>query len=251
MKYIYSGGSCDNSWHFLDAEKFSCQDFNGGPPTTPGEMSFIVATDDAGTVTYTREYVAVDSLYEMNSGGERFSANSIITIYKNNNTDDLSNLLQSVFFHSSCSQSLSLKNRFGASILVEWTNEEQGTISCFGNASFTVTVNIPLEFTGGPAAVTSLTVASNVDPFFFNLTDSVAGQVINAGDSFIAEVSIPLDFSKKQTYNLLVTLTAETADGATCTASDLLSFEAGFPLPPIFPTSAPTQDATRRRLQSS
>jgi hypothetical protein len=248
MKYIYSGGGCENSWNFMDAEKFTCQDFNGGPPTTPGEMSFIVVTDDDGSATYTREYVAVDSLYEMDAGGEEFAANSIITIYKNNNTGDLSNLLQSVQFHSSCSQSLALKNRFGASILVEWTNEEQGTISCFGNASFSITVNIPVEFTGGPATVTSLTVASNVDPFFFNLTDSVAGQTLNAGDTFIAEVSVPLDLSEKRTYTLLVTLQADTAGGTTCSATEVLSFEAGFPLPPIFPTFAPTDAPSVRRL---
>lgn len=182
----------------------------------------------------------VGSLYNHDSGGERFSANSLITIYKNNNTGDLANLLQSVQYHSSCSSTLFLKNRFGASILVQWTNEEQGTISCFANQTFDIEVDIPIDFEGGPATVTSLTVASNVDPFFFNLTDSVAGLTVGAGETFQTSVAIPIDLTEKKDYNMLVTLEAETAAGGVCSATDLVSFTAGYPLPPIFPTFAPT-----------
>ena len=184
--------------------------------------------------------MAVGSLYNHDSGGERFSANSLITIYKNNNTGDLANLLQSVQYHSSCSSTLFLKNRFGASILAQWTNEEQGTVSCFGNQTFNIEVDIPIDFEGGPATVTSLVVASNIDPFFFNLTDSVAGVEVSAGETLQTTVAVPIDLTEKRTYNMLVTLQAETAGGVTCAASDLVSFTAGYPLPPIFPTFAPT-----------
>ena len=239
MGWIYSGGGCENSWN-VQEDKFICEDFNGGPPTTLGEKSFIVVTDADGSVTYHRDYVEVGSLYNHDSGGERFSADSLITIYKNNNTGDLANLLQSVQYHSSCSSTLFLKNRFGANILVQWTNEEQGTISCFANQTFQIEVDIPIDFEGGPATVTSLTVASNVDPFFFNLTDSVAGVSVDAGDTFQTTVAVPIDLTEKKTYNMLVTMQAETAAGATCVATDLVTFEAGYPLPPIFPTFAPT-----------
>ena len=188
-----------------------------------------------------RDYVEVGSIYNHDSGGERFSADSLITIYKNNNTGDLANLLQSVQYHSSCSSTLFLKNRFGASILVQWTNEEQGTISCFANQTFNIEVDIPIDFQGGPATVSSLTVASNVDPFFFNLTQSVAGVAVNAGETFQTSVAVPIDLTEKRTYNMLVTLEAETAGGAKCTATDLVTFTAGYPLPPIFPTFAPTE----------
>jgi len=240
MTWIYSGGGCENSWN-VQGEKFICEDFNGGPPTTIGEKSFIVVTDADGEFIYHRDWVTVNSLYEHNSGGERFSADSIITIYKNNNTGDLANLLQSIQYHSSCSQTLFLKNRFGANILVEWTNEEQGTISCFANQTFNLEVDIPVEFEGGPATVTGLTVASNVDPFFFNLTDDVAGVVVNAGDTFQTTINVPIDLTEKRTYNMLITLTADTAGGQICTATDIVTFTAGYPLPPIFPTFSPTQ----------
>ena len=43
---------------------------------------------------------------------------------------------------------------------------------------------------------------------------------------------------------MLVTLQAETAGGATCTANELVTFVAGYPLPPIFPTLSPTASPT-------
>lgn len=239
MSWIYSGGGCENSWN-VQGEKFVCEDFNGGPPTNLGEKSFIVVTDVDGDTVYHRDWVRVNSLYQHDSGNERFAANSIITIYKNNNTGDLANLLQTVQYHSSCSSTLFLKNRFGANILVQWTNEEQGTISCFANQTFNLDVDIPIDFEGGPATVTSLTVASNVDPYFFNLTDSVFGVVADAGDTFSTSINVPVDLTEKRTYNMLITLTAETVTGTICTATDLVTFTAGYPLPPIFPTFAPT-----------
>ena len=239
MSWIYSGGGCENSWN-VQGDQFICEDFNGGPPTNLGEKSFIVVTDIDGETVYHRDWVRVNSVYQHDSGNERFAANSLITIYKNNNTGDLANLLQSIQYHSSCSSTLFLKNRFGANILVQWTNEEQGTISCFANQTFNLEVDIPIDFEGGPATVTGLTVASNVDPYFFNLTESVFGVVANAGDTFSTSINVPVDLTEKRTYNMLITLTAETATGVVCTATDLVTFTAGYPLPPIFPTFAPT-----------
>ena len=88
--------------------------------------------------------------------------------------------------------------------------------------------------------MTGLSIASNVDPFYFNLTDSVAGIKANAGDLFRTTIVVPIDLSEKKTYNMLITLSAETESGTPCTATDLVTFVAGYPLPPIFPTVAPT-----------
>jgi hypothetical protein len=219
--------------------QFFCNDFQGGPPTELGEQSYIVVTDLDGEVVYHSDYVEVGSLYTLTDGGNRFSSNQLITIYKDNNTEDPASLLQSVQYHSSCSSTLFLKDRFGASQLVLWVNEDQGVISCFANQTFNLDITIPIDIEGGPATVQTLTVASNIDPFFFNLTDKVFGIEADAGEIIQTTIAIPIDLTQRRTYNLLITLTALTTTGTECVASELTSFIAGYPLPPIFPTTAP------------
>ena len=242
MVFLYNGGDCDQSYNVQEAAgKFFCEDFQGGPPTGRGEKSFIVVTALKDDIVYHSDWVEVGELFTLFDGGENFVADQIITVYNSDNTADPNNIIQSVQYHSSCSQNLFLKDRFGSVQLVIWVNEDQGTVSCFANQTFNLDITVPIELEGGPATVTSLTVASNVDPFFFNLTDKVAGAVVDAGDTLEASIAIPIDLTVKQTYNLLITLTALTADGRDCRATDLVSFTAGYPLPPIFPTFSPTQ----------
>jgi len=229
MKWIYQGGGCDGSFN-AQGDAFLCEDFNGGPPTQSGETSFIVVTDSTGDVVYHRDFVTIDSIYSMDSGNEPFPDDSIITVYKNNNTADLANLLQSVQYGSSCSDDvLSLKDRFGAHILVEWTNEEQGTASCFSTLPFTIDVEVPTDFTGGPATVTGLTIASNVDPFFFNVTESVTGLEVDAGDLFQTTIAIPIELTERRNYNMLFTFSAS-AGATNCSATALVTFATGYDL---------------------
>jgi len=242
MVFLFNGGNCDQSFNVQEASgKFFCEDFGAGPPTERGEKAFIVVTALKDDTVYHNDWAEVGQLYTLFDGGNNFVADQLITIYNSSDTANPSNILQAVQYHSSCSQNLFLKDRFGASQLVIWVNEDQGTISCFANQTFELDVTVPIEFEGGPATVTSLTVASNVDPFFFNLTDKVAGTQIDAGDTLEVSIAIPIDLTQKQTYNLLITLVAVTLDGRDCRATDLISFTAGYPLPPIFPTFSPTQ----------
>ena len=202
MGFLYAGGNCTNSWNAQEAEgKFFCNDLHGGPPTKRGEKSYIVVTDLEGGTTFHSDYVEVGALYTLSDGGNRFPSDQLITIYKTNNTEDPDNVLQSVQYHSSCSSNLFLKDRFGASQLVLWVNEEQGIVSCFANQTFEIAVTIPISLQGGPATVTGLTVSSNVDPFFFNLTGSVAGIEAGGGDTIRATISVPVDLSEKRTYD--------------------------------------------------
>jgi hypothetical protein len=203
-----------------------------------------VVTDTKGEVVYHADWVEVGSLFTLSDGGERFPANQLITIYSSNETTDQNNIIQSVQYHSSCSSNLFLKDRFGASQLVIWVNEDQGTDSCFANQTFELDITIPIDIVGGPATITSLTVASNIDPFFFNLTDKVFGIVADAGTTISTSLAIPIDLTTAKTYNLLVTVFAETQLGQICRATELTSFTAGYPLPPIFPTFSPTSAPT-------
>ena len=242
MGFLYNGGDCSNSWNVQEAEgKFFCNDFGEGPPTELGARSFIVVTDLEGETIFHSDYVSVGSLFTLSDGGDEFPANQLITIYKTNNTEDSDGVLQLVQYHSSCSSNLFLKDRFGASQLVLWVNEDQGTVSCFANQTFNLDITIPIDIVGGPATVTGLTVASNVDPYFFNLTEKIFGTEAGAGEIIETSIAIPIDLSEKRTYTLLITLTAVTTSGEQCTATELTGFVAGYPLPPVFPTFSPTQ----------
>lgn len=176
----------------------------------------------------------------MSDGGNDFPSDQLITIFNSEDTTDPGNILQAVMYHSSCSQNLFLKDRFGAVQLIIWVNEDQGTVSCFANQTFELDITVPIDIQGGPATMQSLTVSSNVEPFFFNLTDEIAGVALDAGQSIQAVITIPVDLTEKKTYNLLITLSAVTAAGQRCGATELTSFSAGYPLPPVFPTWSPT-----------
>lgn len=249
MVFLYNGGNCDQSYNVQEAGgKFSCQDFDGGPPLDRGEKSYIVVTALKDDTLYHSDWVEVGGLFTLSDGGNDFVADQIVTIFKNDQIDNPQNILQSINYHSSCSQNLFLKDRFGAVQLVIWVNEDQGTVSCFANQTFNLDITVPIDIQGGPATVESLTVASNVEPFFFNLTDKVNGIVLNAGDNLATSLSIPIDLTQKRTYNLLITLLAITAEGQECRATELTSFTAGYPLPPIFPTFSPTNAPSGLRL---
>lgn len=245
MVFLYNGGDCSQSFNVQEAAgKFFCTDQGDGPPTERGEKSFILVTDLDGDIIFHNAWVEVGSLFTLSDGGNNFPADQLITIFNSDDTSSANNIVQSVQYHSSCSQNLFLKDRFGAVQLVIWVNEDQGTVSCFANQTFDLDITVPIDIEGGPATLESLTVASNVDPFFFNLTDKIAGTVADAGDSIQVSIAIPIDLTIKKTYNLLITLTATTAGGQFCTATELTSFTAGYPLPPIFPTFSPTQSPT-------
>jgi len=245
MVFLFNGGDCEQSFNVQEASgKFFCEDFNGGPPTKRGEKAFIVVTALKDDTVYHNDWVVVGDLFTLFDEGNNFVADQLITIYGSDNVTDPSNILQAVQYHSSCSSNLFLKDRFGATQLVIWVNEDQGTVSCFANQTFELDITVPIDIVGGPATITSLTVASNVDPFFFNLTDKVAGVEVDAGETLSVSIAIPIDLTQKQTYNLLVTIAALTSLGQQCRATDLVSFTAGYPLPPIFPTFAPTTAPT-------
>ena len=223
MGFIYNGGDCEGSYNIQPiGDKFICEDFNGGPPVNRGETSYIVVTALKDDTLYFEGTVAVGDAFTLFDGGNNFVADQIINIYKNEDTSDPANLLQAMNYHSSCSQNLFLKDRFGAVQLVEWVNEVQGRISCFANQTFDLDISIPVDIRGDTATMETLTIASNVEPFFFNLTDKVAGVVVNAGDVLEVNIAVPIDLTSRKTYNLLITLTAVTDTGQPSSFPDML-----------------------------
>jgi len=246
MGFLFNSGFCNESFNVQNNDGrnlFLCEDLQIGP-TQEGEQAYIVIADTDFSTFYFEGWVGYREVFYASDGGNRFPANQIIRIYSDSDITNPANLIQDIQYHSSCSSNLFLKDRFGGVQLVEWVNDVQGTVSCFANQSFELDITIPIDIEGGPATVTGLVVASNVDPFFFNLTDQVAGTVVDAGGSFNVEVGIPIDLTTRMTYNLLITVDAVTRLGRLCRATELTSFTAGYPLPPIFPTLSPTASPT-------
>jgi len=234
---LYNGGGCDQSDNSQPL-KFTCQDMNGGPPTELGAESYIIVTDIKGDgITYFEGLVAVDSLYSLNDNGDRFAADMFIMIY----TPDRTTLLQLVQYHSSCSQNLELKNRFGASQLVEFFNELQGLVSCFASYTLAFTINLPITATDR-IELTSLTAMTSFTGGTFDLTNQVAGQVIGLGSPGVVVTleDIPIDATVRELYTIIYNVEGiRVTNGEICTGMETISIEIGYDPPPPGPPPGP------------
>jgi hypothetical protein len=227
MGMLYNGGDCSQTFtpQVQEPDKFSCTDIGAGPPTIDGEQSYIVVTAVKDpSVVYHADFVEVGTIYYLSDNGERFVADQFIDIYSDSSMAE-GTLLQAVQYHSSCSQNLFLKDRFGASQLVEWYNEEQGLISCFANATFDLSVTIPIDIQGDTLTLTSLVSITSWG--VFNLTDDVFGQVVQPGDTIEASFTVTLDLTQVRTYELLTEIIGVTDQGVECRGVDFYSFTAG------------------------
>jgi hypothetical protein len=231
MQFKYYGGDCSQSAN-MQTEKFFCTDF--APLPTSGPV-FIEATEkkESDVIFFSGE-VPLDGLYNVTDpDGDRLPADMNLTIYDSEG----GTLLQRVQYHSSCSQNLFLKDRYGASQLVAFFNEAQGLVDCFIQSNLTFTIsNEATE----PAVLDSLVALTT--PFGpFDLTEEVANLDLTAGEEFVVYLPIEIDLTVRQRYTVLATITGRTpADAEACSSSDFLDFIAGNALPPSIPTAAPT-----------
>ena len=252
MIFRYNGGDCDGSFNIQPGTLFQCFDFKGGPPIPDGELSYIIAFEFGGGESYFEGFVKVGEEFRM-LAETKFDANMNVTIYNPGNFTAPSqiktpaNLLQTILYHSSCSQNLFLKDRFGSVQLVVFVNLLQGTVSCFQNATLTFTMTTPIQIDGS-ATLTALTVISNINNEenngFFNLTDKVFGREISESMPLTVSQLITLDLTVRMKYVAVSTVIGESAEGRGCFGTDFFEFVAGNPLPPIFPTLAPSAAPT-------
>ena len=105
-----------------------------------GDQSYIIVSNAKGEgIIYHEGFVPVGSDYSIVTppGEEEFTADQRIMIYTNDPVaDPSSDLLQEVGYHTSCSQPLELKDRYGASQLVGFRNEVQGNVTCLYQLEF-------------------------------------------------------------------------------------------------------------------
>jgi hypothetical protein len=233
---LYNGGDCSQSDND-QLLKFTCADSNGGPPTAEGATSYIIVTDIRGMgITYFQGTVPIGSQYILGDGVNRVEADMLINIF----STDRTTLLQSVQYHSSCSSTLELKNRFGASQIVQYYNTLQGNVSCFADFSFSADIEVPISAGAGNVTLTSLVANTNFAAQI-DLTGQVAGVVVSPGDTVQVNLQGTIDASIRRMYVIMFEILGVKSSGTVCTGSDTLSFEAGnipgAPSPASLPTA--------------
>lgn len=235
MKYKYNGGDCSQSFTIQEAEKFSCTDFDwaegeSGPPLDEPAYIVLVAQKDE-TEEYFRGTVSPGEIFTAIAGEgtdqDKFEADSTMYIYDNEN--DL-NLMQLVLFHTSCSQNLFLKDRYGSAQVVEFTNPT-GTFTCFLDA----TLDIVLVSDGqGAATINELSGSFTNSSGTVTYDWTPSPPVLPPGNPIEVNQQIKLDMTVEQEYEATVFLSVETGPGPfgrQCDASNSTSWVAGNPSP--------------------
>lgn len=240
MIFKYNGGDCEQSFNLQPSSLFSCQDFNGGPPTEEGEQSFVTVTDTKGMgITYFSDFVGVGGDFFVEDDGNNVADDMQVAIYSSADTSQ-ETMLQAIVYHSSCSENLFLKDRFGSVQLTVFVNEKQGAVTC----DFSVTYVFSVENVAEESDLILQTLESDTNIGLLNLTNEVNGVVVAPGNSATFERAVILDLTVRQRYTLDTTVMGLSRQSIGCSNDDFLSFEAGSPLPPSIPTSAPTSSPT-------
>jgi hypothetical protein len=109
-----------------------------------------------------------------------------------------------------------------------------------------ISLTNPITATGSAIRLLELNSLTNFDPFVFSKTDEVNGVELQEGQSFLpVPIVVTLDLTVHQRYNFFTTIVGETLDGFDeCNGDDFFKFVAGNPLPPTFPTLAPSPSPT-------
>jgi hypothetical protein len=231
----YTGEDCSNGDNIQPEQLYFCEDYQGGPPTTEGATSYIIARDIKGLKTYFEGFVNVGDQYNLFDNGANLTANMNITIYSSEE-QTAETLLQTIVFHSSCSSNLFLKDRYGASQVVSFENLGQGLVSCFANVTFAFNIDNVAE--GGNNAVLQTLTSQTNWAGTLNLTEQVNGIVLGDGESQSFSETVVIDTTVRQRYTAFTTVTAASPQEFICSATDFLEFTAGSDITPSFPEGA-------------
>jgi hypothetical protein len=122
----------------MQTEKFFCEDFAPIPQDPEAEIYLeATAKDDLSTIFFAGN-LKINDLYNVTdpSGNRGLPVDMNLTVYDSQG----GTLLQRVQYHSSCSQNLFLRDRYGASQLVSFFNELQGLVDCSITSNYTFTI---------------------------------------------------------------------------------------------------------------
>ena len=125
--------------------------------------------------------------------------------------------MQLVNFHTSCSRNLFLKDRYGATQVAGWINEEQGVVDCVT----TVIYNYDIRNMGTVnAELTSLMSTITPPGVTLDLTEDAAGQIVGPGTNFTLSIPTEIDLTTRQTYSVEATLVGKNPVGRECSDTD-------------------------------
>jgi hypothetical protein len=240
----YNGGNCAQSDNRQALSMVQCSDSTTNPPPSSGG-SYIVAEEHGGGDVYFEGFVDVGEDYTLALSGKSLPADMSITVYDPNGSSNpgdivnVANIQQTLTFHTSCSQPLFLKDKYGAHQVVEWSNDLQGIVSCFV-ATQTGPVTLTNNFN---QAITLLeaNIITNFLPQPIDKTDEVVGQILMPGESVeLCSADVTVDLTDQDTqYTFLVTIVGEVSNGSiTCNGAD--SLECSADVPSLFPSASPT-----------
>jgi hypothetical protein len=174
------------------------------PPTAVGDQSYIIVTDaqNKGTI-YHRGWVKVGSSFVLDDGADvPMSQGFTVKIY-----DDKSkaNLLQKVSYSRPlCSSDFEFGNRFGASQIIEYTNDKQGkiTLSAAG-PEYSATLEVTIALTGGKAKA-SIKKISSLTSFngFIDWTDVLATPDITKNSPIILVFPVEVDLFERRRHTV-------------------------------------------------
>lgn len=237
LTMLLNGGDCEQSDNrqFL---MFSCTDRNGGPPKRPGDEVHVLVTDTIGSgIVYFDGIVRVGELYPLTDGGRRFETDQAITI----STPDRSTVLQEAQYQTTCNNNLELKNRFGASQVVGFFNDEQGNVTCFSQFELSLSLDLPDDVAQDRSVeLGGLTVNTNFAGAI-DLSSQISGQMITPDGNVVVVLEGSLDLSSRRSYTLLYSFQGiARPENILCNGSGVLTFDAGQPAPVGVPTTTPT-----------
>ena len=233
MEMLFNGGDCSQSFNIQEADKFDCEDRNGGPALSGQYYIHVAPRKDPSGDVYFSGLANVGDVFPMCPGfpscsGARFEADSTVWVFPTNVASDPNfnpitnpNYVQLVNYHTSCSQNLFLKDKYGSTQLVIFFNDSQGLVSCFITATFSIT----LTNEGASSADEIILFTNTVNGNTTDLTSAVSE--IRPGEIIIITTQILIDMTVRQNYIVTTDFVGATDEGLQCSDSFTFQFTAG------------------------
>ena len=200
ITFRFNAGGCSQSLNDQDNSNFQCMDFRGGPTVSGLEVYYLVAYDVEAGLVYHEGYVNVGDQFTI-LNGDKLGANTNITVYSSaEDASNSENILQTLVFHTSCSQpSLALSDRYGSVQVIVYANDLQGSVNSFAEVTLSYSISNPNEVDISLASISS----NNSLPRAFTGIRDLDGIVIMPGEDFLLKDISFIDLSIGNRYTVL------------------------------------------------
>jgi hypothetical protein len=199
MTFRFNAGGCSQSLNGQDDSNFLCMDFQGGPAMSGVKEHYIVAYDVEAGLVYHEGYVNVGDQFTI-LNGHKLGANTNITVYPSaEDASNSENILQTLVFHTSCSQPLKLSDRYESVQVIVYANDVQDTVNSFAEVTISYTISNPNEVDISLANLSSNTSFPNA----YTGVRDLDGAVLMPDKEFLLEDISFIDLSINQRYTVI------------------------------------------------